>query len=159
MASLVSFLAGPAHGFEMKKANEFNTLRQFESVDSFSDYIAQYEQSCIDVYGGASIGAACFVEYELWDKELNIAYSELRRILEPKGKELLLQSQRSWLKMRDSSLEINSYVLDQSYANMQGTMWNVVRADSSSGMAAEIVRERTLLLWNWYEILVSDDEF
>ena len=61
-----------------------------------------------------------------WDKELNRVYKELMNKLTGKGKNSLKQSQRQWLKYRDSEIQ---FIEDMYYRReFSGTMYIPMRA-------------------------------
>ena len=79
-----------------------------------------------------------------WDKELNIVYQKLMKLLTDDQKTTLRQAQKEWIKYRD--LEFAN--IDSIY-NMDGTMWGQVRIMER----LEIVKNRTLSLTHYLEVL------
>ncbi len=74
----------------------------------------------------------------MWDKEMNRAYQQLMRTLPTAQQAALQQSQRNWIKFRDTERQaIGSIVLSQ-----EGTMHHLTAAH----MGVELVRQRTLQL-------------
>lgn len=74
---------------------------------------------CIDKEptGGWEAGCASKA-YELWDKELNKIYNQLRRELTSKESKALKTAQRKWLKYRDAEFKL----IDHIYSYEKGTM-------------------------------------
>ena len=72
--------------------------------------------------------------YEMWDKEMNKVYQELMKKLSPEEKELLKESQKQWLKFRDSEFRF----LDKFFEGY-GTILPVLKA----GEKISIIKERT----------------
>lgn len=61
-----------------------------------------------------------------WDIELNKNYKTLLGLLNKEQKEKLKESQRQWIKYRDSELEFSRSF----YSQMQGTMWIPIAAQT-----------------------------
>lgn len=139
--------------FEWKEIEDFAFLDNFGNPEEFQSYMDNYVSDCLGAYGGAAVGAKCFVGYQLWDRELNRAYKELMNSLDAEGKKILRDSQRKWLEYRDSTIAFNSFVMDQIHKNLEGTMWITIRADSADGTIAPIVKRRTLYLRAWKDSL------
>lgn len=51
--------------------------------------------------------------YEMWDKELNKIYQSLIKKLSIKEKEILKESQRNWLKFRDSEFKFMDEIIKE----------------------------------------------
>jgi uncharacterized protein YecT (DUF1311 family) len=88
--------------------------------------------------------------YEQWDQELNRVYKELQSKLDDQGRRMLRDSQRKWIEFRDLEFEL----LGRIYSQMSGTMyvpWHVYSR-------ARIVKERTLLLTKYIELLEHAEE-
>lgn len=79
-----------------------------------------------------------------WDKELNVVYQKLMKLLNDDQKKTLRQAQKEWIKYRD--LEFSN--IDSIY-EMDGTMWGQVRIMER----LEIVKNRTLSLQNYLNAL------
>lgn len=145
--------------FQMKEINEFAYLEDFETVEAFQEHIDEYVQSCIDSTAINTDSTAintktipCFVSYELWDRELNRYYQQLRDLLTQDERALLLESQRLWIKDRDHTMELNSSLLDWRYEGVRGTMFSAMRAGDADELLAPMVRQRALLLKRWAEL-------
>lgn len=136
--------------FEYKSVDDLSELSSFESVDDFESSYGDYIQSCLDNTGGGSGGTPCLIASKLWDRELNIYYSRLRKVLSEKEKDSLKQSQLVWLEDRDKTLEFNSILMDRVYPP-QGTMFQLMRSGDVSGVAVSIIKQRSLLLKSWAE--------
>lgn len=83
---------------------------------------------------------------EMWDKELNVVYKKLMSKLSKSDGDVLRESQRNWIKFRDSE----GKVISQLIATMQGTMWQMT-ADS---MWMNLTRDRTLRLRDYYNDVI-----
>lgn len=79
---------------------------------------------------------------EAWDKELNRIWGELMRELPAPAKETLRASQRKWLAFRDADVE----AMAAAYGEMQGSMFQVMHADSVSSLTRDRVRQLDALL-------------
>jgi uncharacterized protein YecT (DUF1311 family) len=78
------------------------------------------------------------VAYKKWDQELNKNYQSLMSKLKPSGKQLLKQSQLSWITFRDNEFRL----IDSLYDDLQGTMYIPMRYDEKM----ELVKRRALTL-------------
>lgn len=144
MASSVAF----AVDYPYKNIDDFKTLESFKSVDEFEASYNKYIQQCLNnTYGGTG-GVPCLIGYDMWDRELNIYYSKLLKILGEKEKKLLKESQLAWIKERDATITFNSHLLDKKYAE-PGTMYVLMRANDADKMMIPVVKQRALLLKNW----------
>lgn len=146
MIASISF----AVDYQYKKIDDFKTLESYKSVDEFESCYKKYTQHCLDNTDGGSGGAHCFIGYEMWDRELNIYYTKLMKILSAKEKNLLKESQLAWVKERDKSIEFNSRLLDSKYKE-PGTMYILMRAGNAEEMMTPIVKQRALILKKWFD--------
>ncbi len=156
---IISLLIPPCFAsaveYPYKKADDFETLESFKSVEKFEASYKHYIQQCLDnTYGGTG-GIPCFVGYDLWDRELNIYYKRLMKVLGEKEKKLLKESQIAWIKEREKTINFNSAILDKKYPTT-GTMYMLMRADDADEMITPIVKQRALLLKNWFEFIGND---
>ena len=78
------------------------------------------------------------IAYKKWDQELNKNYQNLMSKLKPAGKQLLKQSQLTWIAFRDHEFKL----IDSLYDDLQGTMYIPMRYDERM----EIVKLRALAL-------------
>ncbi|MCL1143238.1 lysozyme inhibitor LprI family protein [Shewanella gaetbuli] len=140
-----------AQSFEEKSIDEFLTLKDFSSVGEFEEYIGDYVQNCLDHSYGGSLAVRCFINYEIWDRELNFYYQLLYRNLSDDGKSTLKNSQISWLKTRDNSIAFNRLLLNGRYEDKIGTMYIAMRAGDASEAISPIIKQRALLLKSWLE--------
>lgn len=134
--------------FEQKNINSFKKLDDFNSVQEFEKYYHSYTQECLDNGFGGTGSIPCFVAYKLWDKELNSYYNQLLSKLSTNEKELLVSSQKAWLKSRDSTIEFNSKLLDKIY-DQEGTMYLLMRAEDADSTMSHVIKERVLTLRRW----------
>jgi uncharacterized protein YecT (DUF1311 family) len=133
-------------GFAYKSAKDFKTLETFGSVEAFEASFAGYVQDCLDNTGGGTGGIRCTaLEYELWDRELNLCYGRLLNKLKPKEKTLLQANQRQWIAYRDAAIALNSSLLDRRY-DTQGTMYLLMRSGDAARIITPMVKQRALML-------------
>ena len=85
---------------------------------------------------------------EEWDAELNKYYKLLMKTLNNDEQEKLRAAQRQWLVFRDKEFEF----LGTRYGNMEGTIFNIIEADSRNN----IVKQRALELKSYYDILIFE---
>ncbi len=148
---LIFPFASYAQSFEEKPIDDFLSLSEFSSVDEFEKYINTYVQDCLDNSYGGSLSVRCFINYEIWDRELNNYYRLLYRHLNDAGKKSLKGSQISWLKTRDKTIEFNSLLLDERYKDKVGTMYIAMRAGDADQAVSPIIKHRALLIKSWLE--------
>ena len=134
--------------FEQKNINSFKKLDDFNSVQEFEKYYHSYTQECLDNGFGGTGSIPCFVAYKLWDKELNSYYNQLLSKLSTNEKELLVSSQKAWLKSRDFTIEFNSKLLDKIY-DQEGTMYLLMREEDADSTMSHVIKERVLTLRRW----------
>jgi hypothetical protein len=90
----------------------------------------------------------------MWDRELNIYYSKLLKILGEKEKKLLKESQLAWIKERDATIAFNSRLLDKKYTE-PGTIYVLMRPGDADKMMVPVVKQRALILKNWLEFVTQ----
>jgi len=126
-------------------------LADFESLQVFDDYLDETQQTCIDNALGGARTVACFGAYEqAWDYELNHYYKLLRSVLSDEDKAVLKQAQLAWIKYRDETSRFNRRVVSKKYEGQSGSMYTAIRAGDESNVDAPVIRERALLLRQWY---------
>ncbi len=144
--------------YQYKKAENFQPLSSFQSVEAFETEFEGYVQHCLDnTYGGTG-GIPCFIGRDIWDRELNIYYKKLASKLDKSGKALLKKSQLAWLKGRDLSIEFNSHLLRKKYTE-PGTMYLLMQASDADELITPIIKSRALTLKKWLESLEEKMEF
>jgi uncharacterized protein YecT (DUF1311 family) len=143
-----------AFDYQYKKIDAFQTLESFKSIDAFESIYKKYTQHCLDNTGGGSGAASCFIGYEMWDRELNIYYTKLMKILGENEKNLLKESQLAWIKERDKSIDFNSRLLDNKYTE-SGTMYIAMRAGDVNRIMTPVVKQRALILKSWFEFVIT----
>ena len=141
-----------AHEFVEKPIEHFQPLAAFASVAEFEQPISEYVQTCLDNSFGGSLSLRCFIEDELWDRELNHYYRLLYRGLDADGKAELKTSQLAWLASRDQSIAFNRHLIRQQYPQA-GSMYVAIRAQVASELLASIIKQRSLQLKQWLEIV------
>ena len=77
------------------------------------------------------------------------------KILGEKERKLLKESQLVWIKEREKTIDFNSAILDKKYSTT-GTMYMLMRAGDADKMITPIVKERALLLKNWFEFIENE---
>jgi uncharacterized protein YecT (DUF1311 family) len=157
VASLMTASVAFAVDYPYKKVSDFKTLEFFKSVEAFESSYKKYTQHCLDNTYGGSGGIPCFIGYEMWDRELNIYYVKLIKILGVEEKHLLKESQSAWIKEREKSTDFNSRLLDIKHAE-PGTMNLLMRAEAAESMMTPIVKQRTLVLKSWLEFVRNIDK-
>ncbi len=85
---------------------------------------------------------------EEWDAELNKYYKLLMKTLNNDEQEKLRAAQRQWLVFRDKEFEF----IGTRYGNMEGTIFNIIEADSRNNF----VKQRVLELKSYYDILIFE---
>lgn len=153
VASLMITSISFAVDYQYKKMDDFKTLESYSSIDEFESSYKKYTQHCLDNTFGGSGGIPCLIGYDMWDRELNIYYDKLMKILGPKEKNLLKESQLAWIKERDKSIDFNSRLLDNEYNKKDGTMYLLMRAEDADEMITPIVKQRALVLKEWFEFV------
>jgi len=154
LSVIVTASANAEEPFEPKTVDDFRSLAGLEDLDAFEGEIDRYVADCMAHGTGGSMDARCFVGYEVRDRELNVVYARLRKTLDPVGREELTESQRDWIRCRDSTAAFNSYTLDK-YFDEPGTMWASMRARRADVTLSRIVKARTLLLLEWEKTLLQ----
>lgn len=81
---------------------------------------------------------------ELWDKEMNRVYAELRKLLTGKVAEALKESQRKWIVARDAEIAF----INECYDQYEGTMYRPMRAAA----IMNLTRSRALELLHRLEV-------
>jgi uncharacterized protein YecT (DUF1311 family) len=137
--------------YPYKKPSDFKTLESFKTVAAFEASFGKYVQDCLDKTGGGSGGLECLISDGMWDRELNIYYERLMKVLGQKERGLLKESQRAWIREREKTVDFNSALLDRKYAEETGSMYELMRARDADEVIVPIVRQRALLLKNWLE--------
>lgn len=108
--------------------------------------IDKAENACISKTNSTADMLKCTaIAYESWDKEMNKYYNLLIKKLSVEQKSELLKAQKSWLSFRDNSFTF----INSSIRKKQGTMYLNV----ASGERKEIVKQRTLQLKEYYQII------
>ncbi len=157
---LVFLLLGQGHAFAMdyryKQAQDFEWLESFRSVDAFEANYRAYVQDCLDHTYGGSGGVPCFIGEAIWDREMNRYYKRLLSLLDEEEKKLLRNSQRAWLKMRDSSIAFGMRLLGRTEET--GSMYALMRAGDIDSMVTPMVKQRALMLKQWWESLREQAE-
>ncbi|SOB75331.1 Protein of unknown function [Marinobacter sp. LV10R510-11A] len=147
-------VSGQGYHF-IKSLNDLPMLADFESVKSYDQYLEGYGMWCIEKSKAEISTPNCFVRYEAWDRELNLQYQLLMEVLTKKSKALLRTVQRDWIKSRDSMIDFNSHLLDDKYEVSDMNTFIGVRANEADRAISPVVKERTLQLESWREMVVG----
>ena len=97
-------------------------------------------QKCLDSKENSTIQGMtqCVIKAaNSWDIELNKNYKTLLGLLNGEQKEKLKESQRQWIKSRDSELEFSRSFYNQ----MQGTMWIPIAARTGLNLTKQRAQE------------------
>jgi uncharacterized protein YecT (DUF1311 family) len=81
--------------------------------------------------------------HEKWDAELNRVYRELRRTLDPGGREALQAAQRAWIGFRDAEFGL----MERMYGPGDGSLARV----EAAGRRVDFIRSRVLTLSDYLE--------
>lgn len=93
---------------------------------------------------------------KLWDTELNAIYNKLLSKLNPKEKELLIQSQKGWLQHHMKESEFVNQVFNlRELGPVFGSQGRAQMHQAINGR----IRERTLELMEYYSLLGNDVQF
>lgn len=138
--------------YDYKDVKDFQTLSHFKTVDAFEKNYQKYVQNCLDnTYGGTG-GIPCYIGYGMWDRELNIYYDKLMKVLPAKLKTGLKKSQIEWLKSRDMSQDFIRDLINEKYKPyLDGTMYQLMSSGDYSNIATTAVKARALQLKALYE--------
>lgn len=94
-----------------------------EAVESKNPIDIKVDKLADDAKSTAQTTAAYSKGLELWDKELNRVYQELRKLLPEKSFAALKASQVQWLAYRDSQISF----INSCYDQYEGTMYIPMR--------------------------------
>ena len=81
--------------------------------------------------------------HEKWDAELNRVYAELRRTLDPEGRDALRDAQRAWIGFRDAEFGL----MERMYGPGDGSLARV----EAAAKRVEFIRTRVLALSGYLE--------
>jgi uncharacterized protein YecT (DUF1311 family) len=77
---------------------------------------------------------------EAYDVLLNKYYNQLLRKLNKEDREILKESQRNWIKFRDSEKQLNGLLTEEKYSG-GGTIQQLIYTDSNAGRVQQRVYE------------------
>jgi uncharacterized protein YecT (DUF1311 family) len=117
------------------------SLAKRNPIDNFE------EKCCAENYSTDGMLKCTQKAYKMWDTELNKHYNLLMTKLSPQEKQDLKTAQIAWLNFRDKEFKN----IDNINKKLQGTMYINVQA----GQKREIVKERSLELKEYYNILMD----
>lgn len=143
-----------ASNVETNAFPDISLLASYPSVLEFEADLQVLVKECLDNSGGGGGASACFFGSEVWDRELNFYYQQLKKQLNKKEQDLLYKSQIAWLKQRDQTVDFNSALLDRNYPEM-GTMYQAMRAGEVDRTITPLIKSRVLYLKYWAEQLAK----
>jgi uncharacterized protein YecT (DUF1311 family) len=113
-----------------------------------TDAIDKTTSDCMEKnYSTVGMQECSKAAYKQWDEALNTIYAQLEK--DPKtgaeGVATLKESQRNWLKFRDSEAQF----INKFYSNQEGTYWGTIAGD----MKLEAIRIRVKTLQSYLESL------
>lgn len=149
LASTTLYLSG-AEQYIYKDIKDFKSLDAFSSTEKFEEYYGKYVSHCLDNTYAGTMGIPCYVGYDLWDRELNKYYKKLHSKLNSTEKKNLEESQKAWLKNRDTTIKFNSKMLDTQYTE-DGTLYSLMRAGAADQDITPMIKARALYLKYWAE--------
>lgn len=104
-------------------------------------------EKCLALDNSTAGQRKCINDAEiLWDAEMNKYYKLIINKLPDKTKKKLIESQRNWIKFRDTEFE---FISEYYFNYKEGTIFYVI-ADNNK---MEIVKKRANELKNYYESL------
>ena len=127
---------------QSKKLEYIKTLSSFDNILEFEKYYKADIQKCLDDRHNDIDGISCLLEYEIWDRELDITYEKLFIQLDANGKSDLKKAQDLWKQVRTLNLELFSTHLEQE----QGTMYRLINAGSIDDYLSTFTKNRTMFL-------------
>ena len=125
------------------KIESDNLLYKNFVIDTFKIEERQRLKLDIDYTTSGMINSTINANKE-YDKLLNKYYQILLRSLKKEDQQILRQSQRNWLKFRDSELKLNSTLTDTYYSG-GGTIQGVIEASRIT----ELTRNRVIELYHY----------
>ena len=143
--------------YDYKTIADFKTLESFEDIEDFEKSYKPYIQDCLDNTGGGSGAVSCFISYEMWDRELNIYYNKLMNALPAGERQLLKDSQHTWLKSRDTSIKLNSMIMSRYYPEL-GTMYIAMAAGDFDQIITPLIKNRALMFREWAKFKRTFDD-
>jgi uncharacterized protein YecT (DUF1311 family) len=124
--------------FEKDRNEEIEAyrLQLTQDADSLSPIMVEYKTDLykVEIYEMHIVGGSCTTvsivdgrdgAYNYYDLLLNKYYNRLLSLLEGTDKEVLRQSQRNWIKYRDSEFELNKKVSAEKYTE-GGTLQYII---------------------------------
>jgi len=107
------------------------------------DIDLEYRYCKLKDSSSANISDCAFIAYDRWDKQLDAAYKHLDRLLKDGAeRDKLKADEKAWETYKDAEFLLFDFMFDK-----PGSYWCELRHDSR----INILRERTLLLRNYYE--------
>ena len=151
----ILFMCAHALAFETKELKSFKTMSEFKTLEAFESQQSKYTQECLDAIGSGGMAYECFVNLDIWDRELNIYYKQLMAKLKPAEKELLKKSQKKWLESRDLDIALNDKMIGKMYEGSEGSMYVGMKVGDRESLQTPKIKERVLLLKAWLEMASS----
>jgi len=150
-----AYFNGPDGRYKYPTVADIKPLSDFKSVQAFEKNYQQVIQKCLDHTMGGSGGIPCNIASDIWNRELNTAYSELMKALSDEtAKHALREAQRNWIKQRDLDQKWLLALTNYRYRNhQQGSMYQLMSSGDLDTDTAALVKNRTLLLRQWLKQL------
>ncbi len=124
------------------EGNDRELYNEFK-IDTFRIKERQRLQLEID-YSTLGMVSATHEATKEYDKLLNKYYKRLKKNLNKEDQEILKQSQRNWIKFRDSELKLNSALVN-AYFSGGGTIQQVIAASR----VEELTEKRVIELFHY----------
>lgn len=127
-------------------------LHEYESVKAFENAITNYREDCLTNSVGDSSRVRCYVERNLWQREIKIAYEKLSVALSEQQHQILETNQAAWLAYFETQQKLDASLMPREYRK-PGTMYLALRAQYIDDTRAPLMKQRALHLINWYKNL------
>lgn len=88
-----------------------------------------------------------------YDKLMNKYYNKLLKLLEPKDKEILVSSQKAWLRFKDLEKKLIGVMANEKY-NTGGT----IQSNFATGNYFDLTKVRTEQIFNYYNSIIEKQE-
>ncbi len=144
-----SLSASSAHAFDLRSLGDFKPLSYYSSVDLFEQVIQQYSEECVTKLGPNTNTEHCFVESDLWQRELDYYYPRLLELLNEKDKLALQEAQLLWIQSGEKSDSIYQTTLEQNASEYTARYNKYNRVNQH---IAQRVKARALMIKEMYEI-------
>ncbi len=120
-------------------------LNDFNSSDEYEKYIDNFKRYCGNESLGGGLNDRCYILTLAWDRELNLAYKALVKILSKKEQQSLKKAQRVWVKSAGETYSFTYEHYNKLYGT-NGSMWRMMIGYAMDDAMGSIKKERTLYL-------------